>query len=134
MKKLWITMMTLFSALGFMNVADAASGYVNMEAVLASTPAFVQAGKTLAAEQQKMQQQFNEESKKLSDKEKQALGEKLGQQLAAKEKQLMGPIQEKLRMAIAKAAKEKGVDIVINAREVVYGGVDLTEPVKQNMK
>lgn len=134
MKKLWITMMTLFSALGFMNVADAASGYVNMEAVLASTPAFVQAGKTLAAEQQKMQQQFNEESKKLSDKEKQALGEKLGQQLAAKEKQLMGPIQEKLKMAIAKAAKEKGVDIVINAREVVYGGVDLTEPVKQNMK
>lgn len=127
-------MMTLFSALGFMNVADAASGYVNMEAVLASTPAFVQAGKTLAAEQQKMQQQFNEESKKLSDKEKQALGEKLGQQLAAKEKQLMGPIQEKLKMAIAKAAKEKGVDIVINAREVVYGGVDLTEPVKQNMK
>lgn len=127
-------MMTLFSALGFMNVADAASGYVNMEAVLASTPAFVQAGKTLAAEQQKMQQQFNEESKKLSDKEKQALGEKLGQQLAAKEKQLMGPIQEKLKMAIAKAAKEKGVDIVINAREVVYGGVDPTEPVKQNMK
>ena len=127
-------MMTLFSALGFMNVADAASGYVNMEAVLASTPAFVQAGKTLAAEQQKMQQQFNEESKKLSDKEKQALGEKLGQQLAAKEQQLMGPIQEKLKMAIAKAAKEKGVDIVINAREVVYGGVDLTEPVKQNMK
>ena len=28
----------------------------------------------------------------------------------------------------------KGVDIVINAREVVYGGVDLTESVKKNMK
>lgn len=134
MKKLWITLMTVVSVLGFMPAADAASGYVNMEAVLASTPAFVQAGKTLAAEQQKMQQQFNEESKKLSDKEKQALGEKLGQQLAAKEKQLMGPIQEKLKMAIAKAAKEKSVDIVINAREVVYGGVDLTESVKKNMK
>ena len=70
----------------------------------------------------------------LKDKEKQALGEKLNRQLAEKEKQLMTPIQEKLKMAIAKAAKEKSVDIVINAREVVYGGVDLTEPVKQNMK
>ena len=46
----------------------------------------------------------------------------------------MTPIQEKLKMAIAKAAKEKSVDIVINAREVVYGGVDLTESVKKNMK
>lgn len=134
MKKLWITLMTVVSVLGFMPAADAASGYVNMEAVLASTPAFVQAGKTLAAEQQKMQQQFNAESKKLSDKEKQALGEKLNRQLAEKEKQLMTPIQEKLRTAIAKAAKEKSVDIVINAREVVYGGIDLTESVKKNMK
>lgn len=134
MKKLWITLMTVVSVLGFMPAADAASGYVNMEVVLASTPAFVQAGKTLAAEQQKMQQQFNEESKKLSDKEKQALGEKLNRQLAEKEKQLMTPIQEKLKMASAKAAKEKSVDIVINAREVVYGGVDLTESVKKNMK
>lgn len=92
MKKLWITLMTVVSVLGFMPAADAASGYVNMEVVLASTPAFVQAGKTLAAEQQKMQQQFNEESKKLSDKEKQALGEKLNRQLAEKEKQLMTPI------------------------------------------
>ncbi|MDY6086847.1 MAG: OmpH family outer membrane protein, partial [Succiniclasticum sp.] len=71
---------------------------------------------------------------KLSDKEKQALGEKLNRQLAEKEKQLMTPIQEKLKMAIAKAAKEKSVDIVINAREVVYGGIDLTESVKKNMK
>ena len=47
---------------------------------------------------------------------------------------LMTPIQEKLKMAMAKAAKEKGVDIVINAREVVYGGIDLTESVKKNMK
>ena len=62
MKKLWITLMTVVSVLGFMPAADAASGYVNMEVVLASTPAFVQAGKTLAAEQQKMQQQFEGDS------------------------------------------------------------------------
>lgn len=134
MKKLLLTLMTLFSAVGFMNVASAASGYVNMEAVLSATPAFVQAGKELASEQQKMQKQFNAEAKNLSEKEKQNLGEKLNRQLVEKEQRLMSPIQEKLKIAIAKAAKEKGVDIVINAREVVYGGIDLTESVKQNMK
>lgn len=134
MKKLLLTLMTLFSAVGFMNVASAASGYVNMEAVLAATPAFVQAGKELASEQQELQKKFNAEAKTLSEKEKQNLGEKLSRQLAEKEQRLMSPIQEKLKIAIAKAAKEKGVDIVINAREVVYGGIDLTESVKQNMK
>ena len=134
MKKLLITLLTLLSTVGFMDVASAASGYVNMEVVLSATPAFVQAGKELASEQQKMQKQFNAEAKTLSEKEKQDLGEKLNRQLAAKEQQLMAPIQEKLKIAIAKAAKEKGVDIVINAREVVYGGIDLTESVKQNMK
>lgn len=134
MKKLLITLLTLLSTVGFMDVASAASGYVNMEVVLSATPAFVQAGKELASEQQKMQKQFNAEAKTLSEKEKQNLGEKLNRQLAAKEQQLMAPIQEKLKIAIAKAAKEKGVDIVINAREVVYGGIDLTESVKQNMK
>lgn len=134
MKKFIITAMILFSSLGFMNAADAASGYVNMEAVLAATPAFVQAGKEIASEQQKIQKQFNEESKQLSDKDKKELGKKLNRQLAEKEQKLMAPIQEKLKIAIAKAAQEKGVDMVINAREVVYGGIDLTDSVKANMK
>ena len=46
----------------------------------------------------------------------------------------MGPIQAKFRAAIEKAAKAKDVDMVVNAGSVVYGGVDLTQDVKANMK
>ena len=37
-------------------------------------------------------------------------------------------------VAVEKAAKDKGVDMVINARDVIYGGIDLTDAVKANMK
>ena len=118
MKKILISMMMAAASLGMMAQADAASGYVNVEDVLSSTPAFMQAGKTVVSEQQKLQNQFNEQSKNMSDKDKQALG----------------PIQAKFRAAVEKAAKDKGVDMVINARDVIYGGIDLTDAVKANMK
>lgn len=134
MKKVLISAMLAAASLGLMGSADAASGYVNVEAVLASSPAFVQAGKSLVAEQQKLQKEFNEKSKSMSDKDKQALAQKMNQQLAQYEAQLMGPIQSKFRVAIEKAAKAKDVDMVVNAGSVVYGGVDLTQDVKANMK
>lgn len=134
MKKVLISAMLAAASLGLMGSADAASGYVNVEAVLASSPAFVQAGRSLVAEQQKLQKEFNEKSKSMSDKDKQALAQKMNQQLAQYEAQLMGPIQSKFRVAIEKAAKAKDVDMVVNAGSVVYGGVDLTQDVKANMK
>ena len=134
MKKILISMMMAAASLGMMAQADAASGYVNVEDVLSSMPAFMQAGKTEVSEQQKLQNQFNEQSKNMSDKDKQALGQKLNQQLAQKENEVMAPIQAKFRAAVEKAAKDKGVDMVINARDVIYGGIDLTDAVKANMK
>lgn len=134
MKKLLISMMVAAASMGIMAQADAASGFVNVEEVLAATPAFTQAGRDVVFEQQKLQKQFNDQSKDMSDKDKEALGAKLNQQLAQKENEVMAPIQAKFRAAVEKAAKDKGVDMVINARDVIYGGIDLTDAVKANMK
>ena len=134
MKKLLISMMVAAASMGIMAQADAASGFVNVEEVLAATPAFAQAGRDVGFEQQKLQKQFNDQSKDMSDKDKEALGAKLNQQLAQKENEVMAPIQAKFRAAVEKAAKDKGVDMVINARDVIYGGIDLTDAVKANMK
>ncbi len=134
MKKMMVAMMASAAAIGAGVQADAASGYVNLEAVLASNPAFVQAGRTVASEQQRLQREFEQKSRNMSDKDKQALAERLNRQLAEKENQVMRPIQTKLRAAIEKAAKDKKVDIVINAANVVYGGIDLTSDVQANMR
>ena len=132
-KKTISSMILAAALLGTGCQVDAASGYVNMEDVLSSTPAFIQAGRTVAAEQQRLQNEFNQKSKGMSAKDKEALAEKLNVQLAQKENQVLAPIRAKLRAAVEKTAKESNVDIVINAREVIYGGVDLTEKVKANM-
>ncbi|MDU2621029.1 MAG: OmpH family outer membrane protein [Dialister sp.] len=134
MKKVVGSMILAAALLGLSGQVDAASGYVNMEDVLSSTPAFIQAGRTVAAEQQRLQNEFNQKSKGMSAKDKEALAEKLNVQLAQKENQVLAPIRAKLRAAVEKTAKESNVDIVINAREVIYGGVDLTEKVKANMR
>lgn len=134
MKKVVGSMILAAALLGLSGQVDAASGYVNMEDVLSSTPAFIQAGRTVAAEQQRLQNEFNQKSKEMSAKDKEALAEKLNVQLAQKENQVLAPIRAQLRAAVEKTAKESNVDIVINAREVIYGGVDLTEKVKANMR
>lgn len=134
MKKTISSMILAAALLGTGCQVDAASGYVNMEDVLSSTPAFIQAGRTVAAEQQRLQNEFNQKSKGMSAKDKEALAEKLNVQLAQKENQVLAPIRAKLRAAVEKAAKESNVDIIINGRDVIYGGIDLTEKVKANMR
>lgn len=46
-------------------------------------------------ERQKAQQEFESKAASLDDSGKQALGEKLSQQVAKREQDLMGPIQKK---------------------------------------
>ena len=58
MKKLAVAgAMLLAGTFGAMGMADAATGIVNVKAVLSSNAAFQKAGKTVAAEQQKLQKE-----------------------------------------------------------------------------
>lgn len=112
----------------------AGNGYVNLEAVIASSPDFQQASKSLASEQSRLQQEYNTESKSLSDQDKAALQQKLNRQLVDAQQRLMRPVQDKLRQAVQKAARDKQVDFVVSSGVVLYGGTDLTEAVKAAMK
>ena len=60
---------------------------------------------------------------------KQALGEKLSQQIAKREQDLMGPIQKKVQKAIATVAKRAGISSVVDSSAMLYGGKDLTSDV-----
>uniref|UniRef100_UPI004026D280 hypothetical protein n=1 Tax=Dialister sp. TaxID=1955814 RepID=UPI004026D280 len=106
MKKLAVTGAILIAGtFGAMGMADAATGIVNVNAVLSGNAAFQKAGKTVAAEQQKLQKEYNEKSKDMNDADKKALEQKLNQQLAQKENEVMKPIQDNFKAAVEKAAK-----------------------------
>lgn len=137
MKKLAVAgAMLLAGTFGAMGMADAATGIVNVNAVLSSNAAFQKAGKTVAAEQQKLQKEYNEKSKGMNDAGKKALEQKLNQQLAQKENEVMKPIQDNFKAAVEKAAKAKKIDTVVVPGGIIYGTIstDLTEDVKANMK
>ena len=137
MKKLAVAgAMFLAGTFGAMGMADAATGIVNVNAVLSGNAAFQKAGKTVAAEQQKLQKEYNEKSKGMNDADKKALEQKLNQQLAQKENEVMKPIQDNFKAAVEKAAKAKKIDTVVVPGGIIYGAIsaDLTEDVKANMK
>ncbi|MFU2419342.1 MAG: OmpH family outer membrane protein [Bacteroidota bacterium] len=137
MKKLAVAgAMLLAGTFGAMGLADAATGIVNVNAVLSGNAAFQKAGKTVAAEQQKLQKEYNEKSKDMNDADKKALEQKLNQQLAQKENEVMKPIQDNFKAAVEKAAKAKKIDTVVVPGGIIYGAIsaDLTEDVKANMK
>lgn len=137
MKKLAVAgAMLLAGTFGAMGMVDAATGIVNVNAVLSGNAAFQKAGKTVAAEQQKLQKEYNEKSKGMNDADKKALEQKLNQQLAQKENEVMKPIQDNFKAAVEKAAKAKKIDTVVVPDGIIYGTIsaDLTEDVKANMK
>lgn len=135
-KELAMAVVLTLSTFSVTGTALAATGVVDVNAVLQQSTDFQNAGKKVAAEQQKLQEQFAKESASLTNKDKQALAEKLNRQLAEFEKKTMTPVQQKLHAAVEKAAKAKKIDTVVVSGALLLGPVDtdLTEDVKANMK
>ena len=135
-KELAMTAVLTLSTFSVTGTALAATGVVDVNAVLQQSTDFQNAGKKVAAEQQKLQERFAKESASLTNKDKQALAEKLNRQLAEFEQKTMTPVQQKLHAAVEKAAKAKKIDTVVVSGALLLGPVDtdLTEDVKANMK
>ena len=135
-KELAMAAVLTLNAFSVTGTALAATGVVDVNAVLQQSTDFQNAGKKVAAEQQKLQERFAKESASLTNKDKQALAEKLNRQLAEFEQKTMTPVQQKLHAAVEKAAKAKKIDTVVVSGALLLGPVDtdLTEDVKANMK
>lgn len=134
-KKILAAALMAAAVLGGAGAADAATGIVDVNAVLQGYKPFQDAGRRIANEQQKLQKQYDSESASMSRKDKEALAAELNQKLADKQNKEMKPVQDALRAAIEKTAKEKKVDSIVVPGGLVYGkiDVDLTQDVAANM-
>lgn len=134
MKKIFLTLvMTLVLALGCMSSAFAAEnnlvGYVNVERVFRSYPDIKATMSVIDLERQKAQTEFNEKAPNLDDNGKRDLGQKLAERVDKKEASLLNPIRAAIRKAIGEVAKSHGIESVVAAGAMVFGGYDLTEEV-----
>jgi len=111
--------------------APAAStvGYVDFIYLVDHHPDTAKANEALKTEQQAVQKEFAERSAGLGDKEKQELDRQLGQRLEQKRLELLKPISDKVVAAAREVMDAKGLSIVIGKRDIVCGGVDITEDV-----
>ncbi|HJI73509.1 MAG TPA: OmpH family outer membrane protein [Veillonellaceae bacterium] len=119
-------------------MSDAANGYVNYPAVLQAAPQLVEAQREIVETQNSLQKEFNEKSQKMTDADKRALADRLNKQLQRKqqniEKNKIVPTINKIRSAIAAAAKENNIDFVVQEGAWLYGGKDLTPEVIARVK
>ena len=128
MKKLSTLLMSAVMALGISASAFAAPvGVVNVNAILNNYPGITEIAQSVAQEKARLQDEFNKQSANMSDADKQALAQKLNQQLAEFEQKKMTPVQKKINKTILSVAKAHDIDSVVNMNAMVAGGKDLTD-------
>ncbi|MGP6156909.1 MAG: OmpH family outer membrane protein [Vulcanimicrobiaceae bacterium] len=84
-----------------------------------------------AEQQQQAQQKFRAAK---SDQERQQILKDYQQTLADKQKQSIAPLVDRTRDAIADVAKKKGLLLVIDRSNLIYGGTDITSDVTSELK
>ena len=104
-------------------------GYVDFIYLVDHHPDTAKANEAMMAEQEAAKNEFAEKAVSLSETGKRELDRQLGQRLAQKRLELLKPIADKVVAAAKEVADAKGLSIVIGKREVVCGGVDITEDV-----
>jgi outer membrane protein len=100
------------------------------ETQIEELPEFKKANDTLNAWADKESKARAEKVKDKLDAEKQAAFQEYQLELNKKTDEIIRPLKDKARAAIAIAAKEKGITVVLDKKIVVYGVPDITDDVK----
>lgn len=108
-------------------------GKVNYDEAVRACPEFATAAQTMQTESEQAKKEFDAKSASLNDQQKQELYMQLQQRLAAKQSELLKPIDDKVQAAIKDVADARGLVVVMPANMVVYGGQDITDDVKKKL-
>ena len=100
------------------------------QTALAALPAFQAANRQLNTYGATLQRQYSGRAAHASQADQQRLAQEFQGKMADKQRQLFGPLFAKAQTAIASVASSKNLTVVVDKRIVVFGGQDITGPVK----
>jgi len=103
-------------------------GVVNSQ-VFDQLPEMVKASEAMQAEVEAAKKDFEAKSATMNDKEKQDYYAQVQQRLGLKQQEIFTPVHDKVEAAIKAVADAKGLSVVMDKGNVVYGGTDITEEV-----
>lgn len=104
-------------------------GVVNYQVLISQHPDMAKAQEAMQAEVEQAKKDFETKSATMNDKEKQDYYAQVQQRLSLKQQELTGPVFDKVEAAIKTVADAKGLSVVMDKSNVVYGGQDITEEV-----
>lgn len=104
-------------------------GVVNYQMILQQHPDAAKVEETMNNEIAAAQKDFNEKTANMNDKEKQDYYTQVQQRLQLKQQELVVPVHDSITAAIKAVADTKGLSVVLNKDNVVYGGQDITDDV-----
>ncbi|MFA6074641.1 MAG: OmpH family outer membrane protein [Negativicutes bacterium] len=104
-------------------------GTVDYQKVVTSSPSYQAYVDQMQVEEAKTKQDFDQNSAKMTDKEKEAYFNQLKQRLQTKQQDLLKGVIEKVNGIIKTVAEDKGISAVLDKSQVFYGGTDITDDV-----
>lgn len=104
-------------------------GVVNHQMLVSQHPDMAKAQQAMQAEVDQAKKDFEAKSATMNDKEKNDYYMQLQQRLNLKQQELIGPVFDKVDAAIKAVADAKGLSVVMDKSNVVYGGQDITDEV-----
>ncbi|MBP1765238.1 MAG: outer rane chaperone Skp (OmpH) [Firmicutes bacterium] len=108
-------------------------GVVNQQLLVTQHPDMATAQATMQTEVEQAKKDFDEKTATMSDKEKQEYYAQVQQRLSLKQQELLTPILDKVTAAIKAVADAKGLAVVLDKNNVVYGGQDITDDVMKKI-
>lgn len=115
------------------STASAASNSTNIGVVNSQMfdqlPEMIKASEAMQAEVEAAKKDFETKSANMNDKEKQDYYAQVQQRLGLKQQEIFTPVHDKVEAAIKAVADAKGLSVVMDKGNVVYGGTDITEEV-----
>lgn len=105
-------------------------GFVDQSDV-ATLPVFASANRQLAGYKSQLDAQYNGQIKSArTDADRQRITMQFQQQLNDKQREIVGPLYQRVQLAIAAVSATRNISIVVDKRIIIYGGQDLTKDVE----
>lgn len=110
------------------------AAYVNLEKVFAEHPARTAAEKKLNQKAAEYQQKLEQKGEELSGTEQKELLNSYQKNLQNLEAELLDSVLKEVERIIIETAEEKEVKFVLEEKDVLYGGFNLTDDVLAKLK
>lgn len=112
---------------------ESSVGHVDIRQIFEAHPDTMTAEMQLSMEAQAMQEELEEKAADLSQQEQEELLEEYQYRLAMREQELIGEVVAKIEDIVEEVALERGVDVVLESQNVIFGGQDLTSAVLEKI-